>query len=326
MTYDDAVQALEQAAAADPDFGGTPSTQPEQAPAPQPDVVTPTGEQSDAEQPEVPAGQPDAVDSEQTFFNPDTLDPALLPGWKQLQAAFTQKTQQLAEQRRQLEALGSVEELQAARELYSRLSDPDNWAQLHSELTEAMQEYGLSPAEASAAAAEELSQQGHPQPQGLDLDDPDLAPIAQQLQALQAQQAQQAALLQQFEQERAFAEQLEEAQRQQAAYVAQMQQQVSQLRQANPHYTDSDIETVVKLGSFFNDDLGQAQAALEAYVADRMTRYFEKKQGASAPAIQPQSGAGVLSSQEKLPTTLEEAEAEAIEFVRAAQAAGEFDL
>jgi protein-tyrosine-phosphatase len=325
MTYEDAVSALEHAAASDPNFGGTPPAA-EQAEAPSPTVVAPQGEQNEQVQPEEPAGQPGPADTEPTFFNPDELDPALLPGWKQLQAAFTQKTQQLAEQRRQLEALGSLEELQAASELYSRLSDPDSWVQLHAELTEAMQEYGLSPAEAAQAAAEELYQQGVQQPSGLDLDDPDIAPLAKQLEALQAQQAQQAALLQKIEQERAFAEQMEEAQRQQAAYVVHMQQQVAQLRQANPHYTDSDIETVVKLGTFFNDDLAEAQAALEAYVADRMSRYLEKKKGASAASIQPQSGAGVLSSEERVPSTLQEAEAEALEAIRKLQAAGELDL
>lgn len=326
MSHEDAVAALESAAAVDPNWGGTPQPAPEQASAPAPVVETPTGEQSTEGQPEAPAGQPEAVDPEPTFFNPDELDPALLPGWKQLQAAFTQKTQEVAAQRRQLESLGDLEEVQQAVELYSRLSDPDNWAQLHQELSEAMQEYGLSPAEARAAATEELSQQGYAEPQGLDFDDPDIAPLAKELQTLRAQQAQQQALLEQMEQQRAFEEQVEEAQRQQAQYAAFMQQQAASIRQANPHYSDDDLKMVVQLGAFHNDDLSTAQAALEAYVADRMTRYFEKKQGAQAPSLQPQAGAGVLSSQETAPQTLEEAEAEAIEAIRALQAAGEFDL
>lgn len=320
MSHDEALEALSTAAQGDnPEVAEF-----EQAPAAPPVVETPQGEQTPAVQPDAPA-QPVAEDTEQAFFNPDDVAPELMQGWKQLQAAFTQKTQQLAEERRQLEQYGDLEQVEQAVELYTRLSDPDNWTQLHSELTEAMQEYGLSPAEAAQVAAEELNSQQAPPSGDLDFDDPDLAPLAREIAALRAQQSQSDARLSQWEQERAYQAQVAEAEAQQAQYIAHMHGQVAEIRKANPQYTDQDLQTLIQLGSFYNDDLGQAQAALESYVADRMTRYFEKKQGGASPALQPQSGAGVLSSQETAPQSLREAEAEAIEYIRALQAQGELD-
>lgn len=324
MSYEDAVSALTEAAKSEDnlDVSG-PLAQ--QAPVAPPAVETPQGEQTPpAVQPESQAGQPEPADTDEQFFNPDTLDPALLPGWKQLQAAFTQKTQQLAAERRQLEQLGDPETLSAAVELYERISDPENWQQLHAELTEALVEMGMTPAEAKAAATEGM--QAQTPAASLDLDDPDLAPVVNQLTALQAQQAQQQALLEQLQAERYQAEQMAEAQRQQAEYLAHMQQQVSSLRQANPHYDDGDIAAIVEIGSFYNDDLGQAQARYEEIVASRLERYFAQKQGAQAPALQPHTGAGVLSSNVTEPQTLREAEEEAVEYMRALQAAGELDF
>jgi hypothetical protein len=157
----------------------------EQAPAPV--VETPpagevadpaaTAEQPAPETPVVPAeDSPSLFDG--TAVNPDELiaqHPELEPFVNQLKAAFTRKTQGVAEQRKELEALGSVEDLQQAAQLYQRMSDPSNWPEIHARLTEALEEQGLTPAQASAEAARQM---GAEQPSPGELpDDPELQPF-----------------------------------------------------------------------------------------------------------------------------------------------------
>jgi hypothetical protein len=98
-------------------------------------------------------------------FNPDTLAPELQPAWKQLQAAFTRKTQEIALERQQFEGL-DPQVAREAVELYSALQDPSYLQQFHQELTVALQQtHGLSPAQASAEAATQM-EQASAQPQG----------------------------------------------------------------------------------------------------------------------------------------------------------------
>ncbi|MCZ2109496.1 MAG: hypothetical protein LC118_08005 [Dehalococcoidia bacterium] len=329
MSHEEAVQALQDAAAIDPDFGGTPPA-PEQAqPTP---VATPEGEKPNpAEQPAPeasdPVAQPEAQDSE-TFFNPDALDPALIPAWKQLQAAYTQKTQSLAEQRKQLEALGGPEVVAEAVELYSRISDPANWPQLHAELSEAMQEAGLTPAQADALAAEELQRQatGSSSLDGLNLDDPDIAPLAS---ALKEQSAQVQSLRQMVEaltgdlSMRAESEALE---RQQQEHAMKIRNDLMSIKASRPDYDDDDLRAIIERAPFFNDDIHAAQASYEADIARRLDRYFASKEAAKTPSIQPQPGAGSSSVVDDTPRTLAEAGAEAEELLRNLQAAGELDF
>lgn len=47
--------------------------------------------------------------AEDSFFDPKDLDPALMPGWKQLQAAYTKKTQGIAAYRQKINAYEQFE-------------------------------------------------------------------------------------------------------------------------------------------------------------------------------------------------------------------------
>jgi hypothetical protein len=316
MSYDDAVAAIHTAVEADqaPPAG-------DQAPPAAPAVETPTGTEAPAEQP-APEGVEDS--EPEHFFNPDDLSPDLVPAWKQLQAAFTRKTQELAAQRQQLDQFGDLEEVGNAVELYERLSDPNNWVQLHSELTSALQEQGFSFGEAQQMAADELETQG--EGLGLDLDDPDLAPITRQLQSLQAQSSQQQAQLEEFVAQQEYQQQVVEAERAHQEYVTYMNQQVNGLRQAFPHYTDEDVRAVVELGSFYNDDLAASSARYEEIVSGRMERYLASKQGAASPTHAPAAGDGVNSIKESEAQTTDEVTEELVETLRRMQAAGDIDM
>lgn len=323
MTHEDALVAIETAAASDD--GNTPdpvASLPADQAQPTASAVAPAGEISSTEQ------TSGATEDSAQFFNPDTLDPALLPGWKQLQAAFTQKTQAIAAEKAQIEALGGAEIISEAVELYQRISDPDSWPQLQQELAEAMVEAGMSPVEAHQAAAEELRSQSQSENPfaGLDLDDPELAPLARALQAQADQTARLEQQLQSLTTDQQLRYQTEQAQLEQQARQQQFQSDLGAIQAARPDYDNDDLRAVVEMAPFYNDDLGQAAAAYESNVARRLDRYFAAKKTAANPAFQPHAGAGADSSATPPTGSLRDAEAEAIEYLNGLQAAGELDV
>jgi hypothetical protein len=298
---------------------------------------TPEGEPTPQVQPEAPSPvEPSVPDvqapaepvSADTFdggaFNPDTLPPELQPGWRQLQAAFTRKTQEMAEERRQFEAqaatLGDPEQVQQAMELFSAMQDPQNWVQLHQELSAAMEQYGLTPAEARQAATEAMTQAPPAVPDPGDLD-PELAPLVQQLQAQQAR-------LDAFEAQQRAAQMQHAAELEHQQIVNELMADVTEIRQANPNYTDEDIDVILAHSSFFNGDVKAAQANLEGYFTARLGRYLDTKQGAQSiassvpPGGSPAASTPVEGGEDE---TLEDVERWATEHIRQLQAAGQFD-
>lgn len=317
----DVIAALEGAAAQD----AGDST--EQAPTPAPSVTPPAGnEPATPVQPAAPAPEPQAPEAPavDTFdggkFNPDTLDPALRPAWAQLQAAFTQKTQALAERGKQLEELGDVESLQQAAELYRRVQDPSNWAAMHAELTEALKAQGTVP----AAQAEPAP----PSPISVPDDvDPELKPLLEKLQQTEAKTAQMEAALAEIRSSREQEIQAEQAELQRLQMLGEITRQENAIKEMNPHYTQGDVDSIYELAPYHGGNLLAAQAAYERITGDAVARYFDGKKGVAAAGIQPASGLG-QSAQEAptTPQTFEEAAAEAEEMVRQLQAAGELDM
>lgn len=295
------------------EFGDAPAP-PEQAPATTPpegatDAAPEAEGQAQAEVAPEPE-QPDTFDGGK--FNPDELPPELQAGWKQLQAAFTQKTQELAEQRAQLEALGDPEALQQAVDLYTRIGDPTNWQQLHAELTQAMQSMGMTPMEAQQAATDAMNQAAAPTP-GAATDqfseelDPDLAALRQELQQTRSE-------LDQFK--NGYAEQLQaqEAERQYIQAVTEMQKQEAAIREAHPTWGDDKIEAAYQFSSFYNGNLAQGAARLEQVLAQERELYLSQKAGAMDESTRVPK-APVTPDVQKVvePTTLAEAEAAATE-------------
>lgn len=271
------------------------------------------------EQP-APAPAPEATPApdspplfEGTQVNPDELiaqHPELEPLVKQFQAEWTRKTQGLAEQRKQVEALGPVEELQQAVDLVNRISDPTNWAELHANLTAAMQEQGLLPAEPGTPT---------PKTPGLEeVTDPELAPV---MEALKAQQAE----LAQLKAAREHEARMMEVERQRQQMIGNLQQQENEIVATEKNYEQDDIDMVYQLGSFFNADLNQAHDRLEAYVARRIESWAKAKQTSSpqpGPAPKP---AATNVHEDGNPKSLKEIGSELEEHMRQLQAAGEFD-
>ena len=282
---------------------------PEQAP-----VTTPEGATDAAPEAEVqPEAQvaPEPTET-QTFdggkFNPDELPPELQDGWKQLQAAFTQKTQELAAERQQFEALGDPEAIQQAIDLYNRIGDPTNWQQLHAELSQAMQGMGMTPFEAEKAATEAMTQQPEaPAPAQFEDMDPEVASLAQQLQQTRTE-------LDQFK--AGFQEQLanQEAERQYIQAVTELQKQEAAIREAHPQWGDDKIEAAYQLSSFYNGSLAQGAARLEQVLAAERELYVSQKSGAMDDSTRTPATSFSPDAQKVVePTTLAEAEAAATE-------------
>lgn len=226
--------------------------------------------------PQVTPDQPQAPD---LFADADidltNLSPAEELRIRQMQAHFTRKTQEAAQARKEAEeAMGFVNALQ---------NDPQYALQVHQELSQALQQAGLTPAQADQAAAQQM-QTPEAQSQSFSDDDPfaeedywqneepqyRVPPeLQQQIQELQAWRTQQ------------------EAEMQRQALMSQVQQQENEIRAENPNYTNDDIEAIYGHAFAFNGDLRQAQQAFEAEKNRILTAYLQQK--ASVPTGQPTS-------------------------------------
>jgi len=308
MSFEDAVSALEGAietdnASAEPSY--------EQAAVP----TTPEGNTTPdqqvqphhaAQQARDEAGRFAAQQAEQaqqqqaadTFdggrFNPDALPPELQQGWKQLQAAYTQKTQEVAEQRRQFEGLGDPQYVRQAVEFANALQDPNYLVQFHRELSQTLEARGLSPAQASAVAAQQIeSQQGtgltNDQLSALK-DDPDLAPIANTVQGLQQK-------LEAFEAQQQQREQHEQMANLQMALAGELQRQEMTIRQMNPAYKDSDLDAIYELSAYFDGNLLSGQQRYEQIKEAALSGYIASKESvAQTPGVQPLRGVEGVSN------------------------------
>lgn len=301
------MSALNNAVAADAAVEQAPTTQ-QGAPAGETATPTQEGQAAPAEQ------NPDLFEG--TQINPDELPDELKPLAKQLQAAFTQKTQMLAEERKQFEALGDPTAVQQAVELYHRIADPNNWGQLYSELTTAMQQAGMTLPQAQAAAAEAMTnaaaEQQAPLPQGFEDLDPELHPLVQQLQETQAR-------LDAFEQRASQEAANREAERQHILLLNELTRQEQVVRESHPNWGDDKIEAVYEMSSFYGGNLTQAAARLDQLLSAERELYLSQKGAAMMESTRTPAPNSAATQTQRVsePQTLKEAEAEATDFFRA---------
>lgn len=211
---------------------------------------------------------------------------------KSLLGDYTRKTQEIAEARKQFEGLGSIEELQQARELYETLQDPSSWPALHAEITRGLVQMGYSVADAQQVASDQITQAAE-QPQApvlpeLATEDPELKPYADHIAAMRSEvQALQDELRQRTEVER-------QAQVR-AAIEGELTRQENLIRGANPNYSDDDINAIYQRASYFNGNLIEAQKAFASDEARMLERYLGQKQAAGQVTI-PAAGSGAVQT------------------------------
>ncbi len=245
------------------------------------------------------AATPEGTVDEDPFTSID--DSALSEELKQmkrsLQADYTRKTQEAAPWRKLGEELG-VDDPNSFRDaltVYQRLQNPANWPTISSELSEYMQQYGMSPAQANAAANAELSQMAPlSEPDDSDFGEEDSG-YAPAINALQQQISQLTNML--------------TTQQQQAAEQAQLQsvgehltRQEQALTAANPHYEQGDWEAIYSL--LGNDgDLVAAQQKYESLIGTRVAKYIQGKSSVAAQVPSAPQGGTVISEEGTKPMT-----------------------
>lgn len=172
---------------------------------------------------------------------------------REMQADYTRKTQEVAEQRREAEqALQFIEALN---------SDPNFALQVHQTLSQALQNQGYSVEQANALAAEQVQGQGDYEYE----DDPYMSKI-QELEQWKAQQEQRIA---------------------EAEAAARIDTQISTIRSQNPHFTDDDVRDVIAMGFAFGGNLLQATDAYKTITQRSVERYVGQKESVPASLNQP---------------------------------------
>lgn len=297
---------------------------PEAAPA-APETTEPATEPAATQAPEAGTEEP-------TDLFASIPEEALTPEMQQLRrsllADYTQKTQEIAPWRKLGKELGvdDPSQVREALEVYQRLQDPSQWPMIHGELTQYMQQYGMSVPEASQAAADALASFAPAEPtsepdpfDGFDTDelDPTTAQLMSTVQGLQDQLRQ----MQQSQQQAALQAQ---QQAQVNAIATRIRAEEAELRAANPHYTDANIEAIYRFmpAGDPNASLVQAQQEYERLIGAEVARYIGAKGAAHATTPTPAPPAGqVQAGEQPQKLTPEQAHQAAMEWVRQADLA-----
>lgn len=324
-----AAQAALDAAGGMPDQFVAPTADPWAAPeAAAPEANTPPAPTPDA--PPAPAADPDAppapeadTDSDADFgsftaIDASTLTPEQQQMQRSLQADYTRKMQEAAPWRKLAEESGisSPDEFKQAAEVFQRLQDPRNWPTIHGELTEYMQQYGMTPAQAQAAASDQLMNLAPDTPPEPDYSgfnpaeaDPSIGPLMQQIQNLSNQVA---SMQQATTQERT--QQQQQAQWNAAAQALTAQE--NKILAQNPHYGEDEITAIYNLMGT-DGNLAAAQQRFESMIGAQVSKYIAGKQSAADGTPVPAGGGGVIPAPAARPLTREEGHRAAMAHVAA---------
>jgi hypothetical protein len=254
-----------------------------------------------------------------THIPDEALSPEMLSVKRAMQADYTRKTQEIAPFRKLAEEFGveSPDQLRERLQIQQQLSDPNNWPQLHQELTSYLQSQGLSPRAAQDAAAVTLGQatEGVVDDDYVDDDYEGGLPPAVQQRLDTMEQRQNELIQMMYQREQQAAQEAEMAQLAQSL-TTQENQIRAKYRDQWGDRADQYIETVYDL-SGDGGDLSVGLSRLETILGYDASRYLVGKEEAKrAPG--PVVGEGVIASQQDdTPHTLEEGHARALEYVRA---------
>jgi len=247
-----------------------------------------------------------SVEEDSLFKNidPSTLTPELKSLHDSLRSDYTQKTQALADSRKELESLGDMEQVRNAVEFVQALQDPANLVQLHGELSDYLQTQGLSKADADVAATETI--QDTTPDYGADFEEKD-----PQAEAIQKELAEIRSFREEYQQERL-----------QAEIEANLARSEGVIRQANPTYNDSDIESIYERSYAFGGDLMAAQKSYELE-RQRILQAYAQEKAVIPTSISSPSGTSGAERPDKF-ETLDDAHAYAKRFAAAVEGQGGF--
>jgi len=279
MSFDEAVAALQESQAAEDAADATPLT----LDTPEASEQTPTPSESAPETDTTPVVEDSFTKADLASLLDGVTDPAarerIETAYKSFQGDYTRKTQELAEKSKSYDEFGDPNKIREALDFQAALSDPTNWPQVHAELTAALQNMGMTPAEAAVEATSQMEEAVTPAKPSLeDLDDPEFEPVKAYLENLESRFD---SLSQEIQAERTAQKQEQEL----LALAGELTRQENAIRQANPSFDDQDINDIYELSSYYRGDLFQAEAAFKARNARVLERYIEQKGGFRAAGL-----------------------------------------
>lgn len=321
-TPESAAAALAAAVAADqgreapgvPGPGAAPGTADAQPPANQPTPPADTPSEDDAGAAPAADEQPESLirsaDIDLSGLTPDAR------AWleareREMQGVMTQRTQEAAEIRKQFEDLGDPNEAREALAFYQGIrTDPNYAAQVYDFLTTNLMAAGYSPAQAAAAALNQMDAPVEETPADPVLpeggDDVDEA-LARRLAEIDQRTRQLDARFNEAEQRE-----------QQARMVNEILRQDNAIRQAHPDYTDEHLDMIYALAESTEGNLFAAEQMFSQFREAEIQRYISSKETADDPAPPATPPATLLET----PKTLDQAHAAALERLRTELAQG----
>lgn len=258
-TEQDVVDAL----TAEIEGGGQEATAPPQeAQREQASNVPPESDVAPEEQPQ------DELEDSLAGLNPADLPSEVRPYYDSMLADYRRKTQEVAEQRKQYEALeqyGGAETAVQALDWLASLQNPDNALQLHRELTAALTEQGIPLSEAQEEATRQVEQAKSEEEEDIfeGARDPRVDELQKQIEDLN-----------QYREE-------EQDRNLQLMLAAEYDRQEAELMRNNPEYTDEDLEAVYNLSFATGGNLIQADEVYKGLQTHLLGRYIEQKKATS---------------------------------------------
>ncbi len=223
-----------------------------------------------------------------TKFDPNSLPEDLQMVYKSMQADYTRKTQEVAEIRRQMSAFSESgvdpnEALEATQFLKRLESDPAIAAEFANDISSRLEQLGFGQQVTVDDTPNDVSYEGLP---------PSLAAELEEMRQFRAE------ILEQ---------------QQHAEVMAVLEQQEEQIRIANPHYSDEDIDTIYSLAYATDGDLGAAAEQFNAIQQRLLGNYLQAKTVPQGATPMPN---GASSAPPRTFSNLEEAHKAALEVAR----------
>jgi hypothetical protein len=201
---------------------------------------------------ETPVGDNQSEAESFTGFDPNVLPEDMQKVYKSMQADYTRKTQEIAEQRRQYEAFAEIgvdpNEAVSVLNLWQAMdSDPQVAAEFASAIQNRLQEMGAVNAPVEDVTPENVSYDGLP------------PSVAKELEEM-----------------RAFRHEMLEAQQQQEI-MSKLEVEEQTIRTANPDYSDDDLDTIYSLAHATDGDLMAAAQQYHAIQQRLLGGYLQAK-------------------------------------------------
>jgi hypothetical protein len=241
MSFDDAAGALQSAANA-----------PEPATPGFENVVSPATSEP------APSTEAEGTTTPDSFTNLDvsTLSPELQAQYRNMQADYTRKTQELSTR---YEGIDPDRARQSLDFIEALETDPNFVVTVHAQLSKALEDAGMSPAQAAASAASAIQEQA-----SLGGDDPN------EFGEPDSGLAKEVAELRQWKE-------AQEAQQYESNLAAHLQRQEMGIRQADPSLTEPEFDRIYELAFAHGGDLVKAHASYSAWKNDVLSGYIDRK-------------------------------------------------